>query len=100
MDDPDDDNSPYEGYDRERYYVGPRGCRVYEIVLMTPERESYVALSEEEREDFDSKYLKPGSEAPVMAEPEAPEPALFILEREYEGYSPRRYCVGPGGRNV
>jgi len=70
MDDSDDEDCPYEGYDRERYYVGPKGYRVYEIALMTPEREIYMALSEEERADFDSRYLKPGCEAPVMREPE------------------------------
>jgi len=100
MDDSEDDDGPYDGYDRSRYYVGPYGYRVYEIVLMTPEREIYRALSEEEREEFDSRYLKPGCETPAMEEPAAPEPIVFSDDDPYEGYDHRRYCVGPEGRNV
>ena len=99
MNGPDDD-SPYDGYDRGRYWVGPGGYRVYEIVLNTPDRVSYRALSAEEREEFDSRYLKPGRAVPRMEAPKAPKPIVFSDENPYDGYSTRRYCVGPEGRHV
>ncbi|MBR4181706.1 MAG: hypothetical protein IKQ57_06195 [Candidatus Methanomethylophilaceae archaeon] len=80
--------------------MGPCGYRVYEILEKTPDRESYRGLFDEEREEFDSKYLKPGLSAPRMEEPAAPEPIVFSEYDPYARYDRRRYCVGPGGRNV
>ena len=36
---------------------------------MTPDRESYRGLFGKEREEFDSRYLRPGIEAPRAPEP-------------------------------
>ena len=70
------------------------------IEAMTPDRESYRSLTEEEREEFDSRYLRPGCVAPKAEAPVPPAPAEFPDSDPYAGYDPRRYCVGPGGRNV
>ncbi len=100
MEDPEDREGPYEGYDRSKYLVGPGGLRVFRIEAMTPDRESYRSLTEEEREEFDSLYLRSGCSAPRAKPPVPPAPVEFPDFDPYEGYDPRRYCVGPGGRNV
>ena len=73
---------------------------MFRIEAMAPDRESYRSLTEEEREEFDSRYLRPGCSAPKARPPAPPAPIEFPDSDPYEGYDPRKYCVGPGGRNV